>query len=134
MVGDSLSRDTNDENLEGNKRPLLPEYFVSDREITKRQKKADVLILDLTDVPPQPPILKSKAKADRKREHQNMLALLSIKRIRRSRDLFYKLFNETTDILKQCPPDKAVEVERKWKDLIADLHKTTRCGNRYSIN
>ena len=55
---DSLSRDNNDENLGGNKRPLPPEHFVSDREITKRQKKADGFILDLSDVPPQPPILK----------------------------------------------------------------------------
>ena len=40
------------------------------------------------------------------------------------RDVFCKLLNETTDLLKQCPPEKAVEVERKWKDIIADLHKT----------
>ena len=60
VAGDSLSRDKNDENQGGNIRPLPPEYFVSDREVTKRQKKADGFVLDLSDVPRQQPIPKSK--------------------------------------------------------------------------
>jgi hypothetical protein len=59
VAGDPLSRGNNNENRgRNNKRHLPSEDVISGEEIKKRQK-ADGFVLDLSDVPPQPPIPKS---------------------------------------------------------------------------
>jgi hypothetical protein len=61
-AGDPISKGNNNENRGGNnKRPLPSEDSISGRESTKR-KRTDGFVLDLSDVPPQQPIPKSKGR------------------------------------------------------------------------
>ena len=50
----------------------------------------------------------------------------AIQQGRSSRDVFYPLFNELTDLVDQCPLEQAVEAEHRLKEIIADLHKTIK--------